>query len=36
METVITFVLGSLIGIVITVLVLYCIVNFLLEKIEDK
>lgn len=36
METVITFVLGSLIGIVITVLALYCIVNFLLEKTEDK
>jgi hypothetical protein len=36
METVITFVLGSLIGIAITLLVLFCIVNFLLEKTEDK
>ena len=36
METVITFVLGSLIGIVITVLVLYCIVKFLLDQTEDK
>jgi len=36
METVITFVLGGLIGIVITVLVLFCIVNFLLDKTEDK
>jgi hypothetical protein len=36
METVITFVLGGLIGIVITLLVLFCIVNFLLDKTEDK
>ena len=36
METVITFVLGSLIGIVITLIVLFCIVNFLLDKTEDK
>ena len=36
METVITFVLGGLIGVAITVLVLFCIVNFLLEKTEDK
>jgi hypothetical protein len=36
METVITFVLGGLIGIVITLIVLFCIVNFLLDKTEDK
>jgi hypothetical protein len=36
METVITFVLGGLIGIVITLLVLFCIVKFLLEKTEDN
>jgi hypothetical protein len=36
METVITFVIGGLIGIVITLLVLFCIVNFLLDKTEDK
>jgi hypothetical protein len=36
METVITFVLGGLIGIVITLIVLFCIVNFLLDKTEEK
>jgi len=36
METVIIFVLGGLIGIVITLLVLFCIVNFLLNKTEDN
>ncbi len=36
METVITFVLGGLIGISITLIVLFCIVNFLLDKTEDK
>ncbi len=36
METVINFLLASLIGIGITLLVLFCIVKFLLDQTEDK
>ena len=36
METIINFLLASLIGIVITLLVLFCIVKFLLDQTEDK
>jgi hypothetical protein len=36
METVVNFLLVSLIAIFITIVVLFCIVKFLLDETEDK
>ncbi len=36
METIINFLLASLIGVVIAIVVIFCIVKVLLDQTEDK